>query len=189
VANNKLYVSNSGGLDYPDCDNSVSVFDCNTLNKIKDITVRMNPRQIKADKNGNVYVVSDEVWDWDNYVILSASCLQRIDGKSDEVKVLFDEITGFDIYDNLLYFYTYDYVNASYQIFDLVQNSITNANFISGGNIQTPYGININPNNGDVYIFDALDYTSTGDVYCFDKNGTKKFQFGAGLLPKKAVFK
>ena len=190
VSNNKLYVSNSGGLDYPNCDNTVSVFDLNTLNKIKNITVRINPRQMKADKNGYVYVVSNEVLDDDWVTKLSSSCLQRINSTTDQVEVLFEEISDFDIYDNLLYYYSYDYVSPSYHIFDLLQNKIINTDFISGGNVPTiPHGINTNPSTGDVYIFGSIDYTSTGDVYCFDKNGTKKFQFEAGIGPKKLVFK
>jgi hypothetical protein len=183
VANNKLYVSNSGGLDYPNYDSTVSVFDLSNFNKIEDISVRINPGQIKADKNGNIYILSKG-----NYENIS-SCLQRIKAANHSVEVLFEKITGFDIYNDYLYFYDYDYVNASYQIFDLVQNSIVNTNFISGGGIKTPYGINIHPTTGDVYILDALDYVSNGDVYCFDRNGNKHFQFEAGITPKKVVFK
>ena len=189
VANNKLYVSNSGGLDYPNCDSTISVFDLGTFTEIKKIAVRINPGQMKADKNGNIYLISNEIWDWGAYQKLSSSCLQRINSTTDQVEVLFDEITGFDIYNDYLYFYIYDYVSAIYKIYDLLQNKVINTNFISGATLQVPYGINVNPKNGDVYLFDALDYTSTGDVYCFDKNGTKKFQFEAGIVPKKAVFK
>jgi hypothetical protein len=186
VSNNKLYVSNSGGLDWEtgNYDTTVSVFDLSTFTKIKDIPVKMNPGQMKADKNGNIYVVSIG-----NYVDVSP-CLQRINTTTDVVENVFDiAITRFDIYDNQLYFYESDYFsgNTSYQVLDLLQNRITNTNFISGNTIQTPNGVSINPISGDIYIFDALDYTSTGDVYCFDRNGNKKFQFEAGVSPKKVV--
>ena len=186
VSNNKLYVSNSGGLDWEtgNYDTTVSVFDLHTLNKIKDIPVRMNPGQMKTDKNGNVYVISVG-----NYADVP-SCLQRINSTTDQVEVLFEEIAGFDIYDDLLYYYSYDYVNPSYKIFHLLQNIVTHTNFISGDNLPTiPYGLSIHPRTSDVYIFGSVDYTSTGDVYCFDKNGSKKFQFEAGIGPKKAIFK
>jgi len=187
VANNKLYVSNSGGLDYEtgNYDNTVSVFDLNTFTEIKKIEVRINPTLIKADKNGNIYLISKG-----NYMDIS-SCLQRI-STTDHVEIMVEDVTGFDIYNDYLYFYTYDFMSSStsYRVFDLLQNSIVNANFISGDNLpQTPNGISVNPKNGDVYIFDALDYTSMGDVYCFDRNGKKKFQFEAGIIPKKAIFK
>ena len=188
VANNKLYVSNSGGLDYPNYDNTVSVFDLNSFSEIKKIRVRMNPTQIKADKKGNVYVVSNG-----NYGDV-LPCLQRINSATDDVEKVFNEIeiSGFDIYNNYLYFYVYDYFSGKtlYQILDLLQDEITNENFISDSDSpQTPYGISVNPHTGDIYLFDALDYTSKGDVYCFGQNGKKRFKFEAGIIPKKAVFK
>jgi hypothetical protein len=187
VANNKLYVSNSGGLDYPNYDSTVSVFDLSTFTKINRIEVRVNPTLMKTDKKGNVYVVSNG-----NYDDVSP-CLQRINTITDKVEKVFDiGISIFDIYNDYLYFYTYDYVSGStsYQVLDLLQDSIINKNFISNDDLpKTPNGINVNPRTGDIYIFDALDYTSMGDVYCFDNNGKKKFKFEAGIIPKKAVFK
>jgi YVTN family beta-propeller protein len=187
TANNKLYVSNSGGLDYPNYDNTVSVIDLNSFSETKKITVQLNPTLIKADKNGNVYVVSNG-----NYDDVSP-CLQRINTISDEVEKIFDlGVKSFDIYNNFLYFYTYDYNTgkAYYQTLDLQKDSIVNKNFISGNNLpQVPYGITINQSNGDIYITDALDYKSIGDVHCFSSNGQKKFQFEAGIVPKKVVFK
>lgn len=187
VSNNKLYVSNSGGLDYPNYDNTVSVIDLNSFSETKKITVQLNPTLIKADKNEYVYVVSNG-----NYDDVSP-CLQRINTGSDEVEKVFNlEVKNFDIYNNFLYFYTYDYstTKAYYQTLDLQKDSVINENFISGNNLpQVPYGITINQSNGDIYITDALDYKSIGDVYCFSSSGQKKFQFEAGIIPKKVLFK
>jgi DNA-binding beta-propeller fold protein YncE len=185
IANNKLYVSNSGGLDFPNYDSTVSVFDLNTFSETKKITVKINPATIKADKYGNIYVVSKG-----NYEDISP-CLQQINTATDQVEHLFEiEVAGFDIYNNSMYFYTYDYSTrkALYQIFDLSSKTITNTNFITENSLpKTPYGIDVNPYNGDIYITDALDYTSVGDVYCFSKEGKKKFQFEAGMIPKKVI--
>ena len=54
VANGKLYVSNSGGLDIPNYDNTVSVIDLNTFTETKKITVGINPYKIEADSQGDV---------------------------------------------------------------------------------------------------------------------------------------
>jgi Uncharacterized conserved protein len=187
VANNKLYVSNSGGMDYPNYDNTVSVIDLNSFSEIKKIIVGDNPTLIKSNKNGDVYVVSNG-----NYADISP-CLQRINSSSDVVEKVYGmEVTGFDIYNNSFYFYTNNYMSGSivYQILDLSKDSIVNSNMISGSSLPTtPYNITINPKNGDIYITDALDYTSTGDVYCFGQNGQKKFQFEAGILPNKIIFR
>ena len=42
TANNKIYVSNSGGLDFPNYDNTVSVIDFDTMTEIKRIPVGIN---------------------------------------------------------------------------------------------------------------------------------------------------
>jgi hypothetical protein len=187
VANNKLYVSNSGGLNYPYYDSTVSVFDLNTFTETKKITVKINPATIKADEYGNIYVISKG--DYEKIT----PCLQKINTVTDQIEQVFEmEIAGFDIYNNSMYFYTYDYSSGKslYQIFDLLSNTITNTNFITENSFpKTPYGIDVNPHNGDIYITDALDYTSTGDVYCFSKEGKKKFQFEAGMIPKKVIVK
>jgi hypothetical protein len=187
VANNKLYVSNSGGLDFPNYDSTVSVFDLNTFTETKKIVVKINPGVIKADKSGYVYLVSHGDYE------AVRPCLQRLNASTDQVEQTFDvEISDFDIYGNSLYFYAYDYSTnkTAYQIFDLLKGSVTNTNFISDDAFpETPYSINVNPFTGDIYITDALNYTSIGDVYCYSSDGKKKFQFESGMLPKKVIVK
>jgi DNA-binding beta-propeller fold protein YncE len=62
--------------------------------------------------------------------------------------------------------------------------------FISDGTIvQNPYGLDVDPLTGDVYVGDAKDYTSSGQVFCFDKTGKKKFSFlvTPGISPIRTV--
>lgn len=61
VSSNKLFVSNSGGMDYSTevgYDKTVSVVDLSTFTEIKKLDVVLNPTRIQADEQGNVYVVS-----------------------------------------------------------------------------------------------------------------------------------
>ncbi|HDP54471.1 MAG TPA: YncE family protein, partial [Bacteroidetes bacterium] len=57
VLNNKVYVSNSGGLDAPNYDSTVSVIDIETMSEIKRIDVGLNPFSLVPDDYGNLYVV------------------------------------------------------------------------------------------------------------------------------------
>ncbi len=186
VTNNKLYVSNSGGLNFPDYGNTVSVFNLTSFTEIKRIRVSTNPTILKADKQGDVYVMCRG-----NYSDIP-SCLQRIDSKNDTlVQTITYNVSNFDIYDDLLYFYYYDDASKSvnFQVLNNKTETIINTSFLKDKvSIQTPYGINVNPNDGSVFISDALDYQTTGDVYCFDKNGKLSYQFEGGLCPKKTVF-
>lgn len=189
VANGKLYVANSGGLNFPNYGHSVSVFDPGTMQLLKEIEVVINPTLIKADDYGNVYVLSNG-----NYGLVTpnvSSALQRIDSPSDEVVQTYDfPISNFTICNDLLYFYYYDYGTNQSQIkvLNVVSGTIVNNHFIKDDTqISTPYGIGVNPANGDVYISDAYQFTTSGDVYCFGADGHKKFSFETGINPSKFV--
>lgn len=58
VADNKLFVANSGGLDYPNYDKTVSVIDIPSFTEVKKIEVAANPANILTADNGFVYLVS-----------------------------------------------------------------------------------------------------------------------------------
>ncbi len=189
VANGKIYVANSGGLNYPNYGHSVSVFDPSSLQLLKEIEVIINPTHIKADNHGNVYVLSNG-----NYGLVTPnvpSALQRIDSQSDEVVQTYDfEISNFTICNDFLYFYFYDYNTHQSQIevMDVLTENIVNNHFIKDDTqINTPYGIGVNPENGDVYISDAYQFSTNGDVYCFGADGHKKFSFETGMNPSKFV--
>lgn len=188
VANNKVYVSNSGGLDYPNYDNTVSVIDINTLNEIKRIPVQINPYVIIPDKYGDLYVVSRG-----NYGNIKM-CLQIIDSHTDELKYTFPNIEALNlaIHGDTAYVYYYDYVSgteAKIMTINVKDETIINHHFISDGTIiQTPYGIAVQPITGDVFFTDAKGFVNTGEVICFNKNGQKKYSFTAGLNPSRIAF-
>ena len=189
VANGKLYVANSGGLNNPHYGHTVSVFDPNTLQLLNEIEVIINPTLIKADNYGNVYVLSNG--NYGLYTPNVPSALQRIDSQSDEVVKTYDfPITNFTICNDKLYFYFYNYGSqqSQIQIMDVVTENIVNNHFVKDDTkINAPYGIEVNPANGDVYISDAYQFTTNGDVYCFGADGHKKFSFEVGVNPSKFV--
>ncbi len=186
VCNGKLYVSNSGGLSAPNYGNTVSVIDPASFTITKDITVAINPTRIKSYNNRYVYVVSNGDYGTVPYTF------QKIDCQTDEVVKTYDlEVLNFEIHQNLAYIYTYNFntmTSAWISVLDLETDEIVKEQFISDGTqLKTPYGIKVNPLNGDVYITDAGTFTTNGDIYCFDKNGKKKFSFEGGLNPSAMV--
>ena len=188
VANNKLYVTNSGGLSFPDYDNTVSVIDINTFAEIKKITVATNPGRIHADSEGDVYVVSRGNYGANPYVF------QRINSNTDTLEDTFEDIQAlnFNIHNDTAYIYNFDFINQTcwVKVFDCKTEKIISENFITDGTeLSTPYGVDINPANGDVYLTDAKSYTVWGDVLCFDRHGKLKFKINEiGLNPNKVVF-
>ncbi|MCL2511574.1 MAG: YncE family protein [Bacteroidales bacterium] len=188
VANGKLYVSNSGGLDFGNPDNTVSVVDIESFTEIKRITVVANPGKIIADSEGDLYLISRG-----DYMTIP-SAFQRINGKTDEVQV-FEHLApaNFTISGSMAYLYDYDYVTGAswFKVFDCKMKQVVNESFISDGTvIVAPYSINVNPLNGNVYITDAHDFFSVqGDIYCFNKEGQQKFKIeNIGLNPNATVF-
>lgn len=186
VCNGKLYVANSGGLDYPNYDNTVSVFDLNGFSFVKTITVGLNPTHIQCDDYGDVYVQSNG-----NYGDVG-SAFQRIDSRTDEVVQTFDfGVTGFAIKGDLCYFYDYDYATAQsvVKVLDVSTEKIVNQQFISDGtNIKTPYGIDVTPDGSKIIITDAYNYTVSGDVYVFDFYGHCLMKKQVGLNPSTVLF-
>lgn len=191
VQNEKLYVSNSGGLDYTEgigVDNTVSVIDLASFTEIKKITVGPNPGCILPDSENFVYVATHG-----KNIVEGDYHLVKINSHTDEVERVFDEkVMNFAIQGNVGYLYNYNYQteDASIKMFNLQTGETIREHFITDGTqIHTPYGIHINPYSGNIYITEAYSYTVTGDVLCFNQNGQLQFRLNRiGLNPNTVVF-
>ena len=62
IANQKIYVSNSGGLDFQNPDNTISVIDINSFTEIKKIQVHPNPGCMVTDRDNRLFVVSRGIY-------------------------------------------------------------------------------------------------------------------------------
>lgn len=189
VQNDKLYVSNSGGLDYATgmgVDNTVSVIDIATFESHK-ITVGPNPGKISAGPDNTVYVATRgedvEAGDY-NFV--------KIDCRTDAVTYYNEKVQNFAIDGDIAYLYNYNYSTqtSSIKMINLKTGETIRDNFITDGTkIQTPYGINFNPYSNNVYITDAHDYTTYGDLLCFNQQGQLLFRLNnIGLNPNTIIF-
>ncbi|MDR2825095.1 MAG: YncE family protein [Prevotellaceae bacterium] len=196
VAGRKLYVVNSGGYNSPNYSNNISVInliDLQNFQVTKNITLPdVNLTKIRADKNGMIWVMANG-----NYDDLPPS-LTVINSQNDQiVETLNLNISNFDICGDSLYFYgsvfnteTYKY-NVSYGIVDINLRKQVASEIITDGTetqIVAPYGIIVNPKNGDIFISDALNYNSHGKVYCFNRNGVQKWNRSAGISPSHFCF-
>jgi YVTN family beta-propeller protein len=190
ASNGKLYVSNSGGLDYANAvgyDNTVSVIDIASFTETKRITVGTNPGKIKADSYGYIYVSSRGDYKSETGV------WQCINSKTDQLDATYDlSVTNFDFYGDLAYLYSYDNTTKEswIKVFNLESRQVVQQSFITDGTeITIPYGINVNPGNGNVYITDAGNYISSGDVYCFNQDGVLKYKItDVGVSPNSVLY-
>lgn len=184
IANGKLYVANGGGLDYPDVDHTISVIDLTTLTETKKIEVTLNPFAVAADQYGDIYVLSYGV----TYpVVVASPAMTIIDSKTDLVTKKFDNLSAGDIAINGDYAYLTDY--SGVQLFNVKTEAIEKASFITDGTkITSPYSVTVDAITGEVFITDAKDYSTNGEVFCFDKNGTKKYSLTTGINPGGVAF-
>ncbi|MDY0103621.1 MAG: YncE family protein [Lentimicrobium sp.] len=182
AAYEKIWVTNSGGLNFPNYDNTISVIDPLTLTEEKIITIGPNPYTILPDGNGDMYVISRG-----NYGDLK-SRLQIVEEATATLKHTFMEFEAlnFTIAGDTAWIYNYDYTNQSSSILmlNVKTEEIISNNFITDGTpIKTVYGIKADPISKLVYITDAKDFTGNGKVYALDFMGKLKFEFAAGINP------
>ncbi len=183
VLGGKLYVANSGGysaMQGMGYDRTVSVVDLNSLQVERTISVAPNLFHIRADRYGSLWVSSRG--DYGS----TPSRLYEIYGNQvvDSIDVPVD---GFDFRgDSLVY-----YGDGKYGVINLRSHEILTQNFIhqsASDPIKTPYGIVVNPDNGNIYVMDATNYVSSGKLFCFDKDGNYRWSTWTGDIPGHACF-
>jgi YVTN family beta-propeller protein len=184
VANDNLYVSNTGGFSAT-FDSTVSVIPLNSLIETGKIVVGINPGSITTDNTGNIYVVCTG-----NYGAVAPS-LVKVNLNTNTISKKIDSAFGNIRYYNSALFTTGGYFGAAnVGIFSPNDLTAVRPSFITDGTtIVNPYGLDIDPATGDVYVGDAKDYVSSGEVFCFDKSGKKKFSFSVspGISPFKTI--
>lgn len=187
IANNKIYVANSGGMDASTSvgyDKTVSVIDIPSFAETKKLDVVLNPGRVQVDDQGYVYVVSIG-----NYGDIP-NTLQRIDSRTDEVSVLeaCPNATDMTYLDGVLYTYYSQWTASGLPSTTFTSyNTTTGAteNWIKDGTaIAQPYSVSAT--GACVYVAES-DYTNNGDVYAFDTDGSLIVSIEAGLNPMKVV--
>lgn len=188
VVGNKLYVANSGGYRVPNYDRTVSVIDLSSFTEINKIDVAINLHRLKADKHGYIYVNSRG----DNNK--QPSNLYVINSKTDQVEGKLDvAVSNFCVSGDSIYLYSLNETTreVAYVLIDIPTRKIISRNFIKDKTetqIMTPFGIAVNPLNKDIFITDAKSYVVPGKLYCFSREGKKKWDVVTGDAPAHMVF-
>lgn len=188
VVNNKVYVANSGGLNWQNgYNNTVSILNPD-LSEKKDIVVAVNPVELEVDKYNNLYLISRG-----NYGDVPTT-LQSINTTTNEVKVL-DKGRSFSMFaiNDKLYQLKKEYVeskpSSSFTYWDIASNKIVEQSFITDGKaIADVSYVTVDPKSGNYYVA-AANGSNTGDVYIFSAGGKfiSKFDTGAAY-PMKVLF-
>lgn len=186
IANNKLYVANSGGMDYNTevgYDKTVSVVDLNSFTETKKIEVVLNPGRLVAAGN-TLYLIS-----LGNYGDIPNS-LQTIDATTDEVTEI-GNATEMALLNNKLYLYYSQYdanwnQTITFYTYNTAKGEMTEGFITDGTSIAKPYKIFTDPVNKTVMVSES-DYTTNGDIYIFNEAGQLQDKVEVGMNPMKGV--
>lgn len=192
-----IYVANSGGYRVPNYDRTISVVERYGMKQVQKIPVGINLHRIRTDKYGKLWVTSRG----DYNGIHSKIFVLEKESKWSSNMVVTDTLkipcTEMCIYGDSLYFYSTEWSNSlernqiTYGIIDIRTKELVSRSFITDGteaDIEIPYGININPANGDIYVTDAKNYVSSGQLHCYSHDGKRKWSVRTGDIPAHMVF-
>lgn len=192
-----IYVANSGGYRVPNYDRTISVVERYGMKQVKKIPVGINLHRIRADKYGKLWVTSRGDYNGIHSKIFVLEKENRWSTNmivTDTLKIPCSEMC---IYGDSLYFYSTEWSNTlernkiTYGIIDVRTKQLVSDSFITDGteaDIEIPYGININPANGDIYVTDAKNYVSSGQLHCYSHDGKRKWSVRTGDIPAHMVF-
>ena len=193
IIDNYLYVANSGGYRAPDYDSTVSVVDLSDFRQVKKIPVCVNPHRVRKDQYNQLWITSrgDHKDVQPQLVCLSpiANSLLPIANPP--------TVSEMVIMGDSMYFYGTHWSDETmsnqitYGVFNIQYPITKTQSFITDGtekNIKIPYGIQVNPYNGDIYITDAKNYVSSGHLHCYSREGKRKWSVRTGDIPAHMCF-
>jgi YVTN family beta-propeller protein len=186
LAGTKVYVTCSGGFDN---DSIVNVI--NTLTNAVETTINVgaNPKSIKMDANGKLWVLCSGQWDPTYTFLMKPGKLVRIDTATNTVDLSlpFASTTSQPsnlVINNSLTSLYYSYNGAvyaqGYTATGLSGSAIINRSF---------YGFGIDPVNDYFYGSDAVDFSSNGKVIRYNASATVVDSFAVGVIPGNFFFK
>lgn len=190
----KLYVANSGDYQNLSFKNYISVIDVKSLTEVAKIDAPINLQHIGIDYSGNLWASSRG-----NYVDKPSCLAQFLSGDNGYAlaATVNQPVSNMAISAHDLYFLgcTYDAnwnASFSYNTLALAGRSFTEkGSFITDGTekeIVTPYAIAVNPYSDEIYVTDVKNYVSSGQVFCYSKEGHLQWKATTGDIPGHICF-
>ncbi len=196
IVDDYMYVANSGGYRVPNYDNTVSVIQMVDFKQVQQIPVGINLHRLKKDRYNKLWGTSRG--DYQS----RPSRMYVLDKRRGYNQMIVTDTLPFGVSNmairgDSLYFYSTEWNNytqsntITYGIVDVRTKRLVSDNFITDGTdkeITIPYGIAVHPETGDILVTDAKNYVSSGTLYCFDRQGRKKWSVRTGDIPAHITF-
>ena len=196
IVDDYMYVANSGGYRAPAYDNTVSVIEMIDFKQVQQIPVGINLHRLKKDRYGKLWVTSRGDYQTRPsrlYVMQKVRGYNRM-AVTDTLDIA---CSNRAFRGDSLFYYATEWNNftqsntITYGIVDIRTLERVSENFITDGtdrDITIPYGIAIHPESGDIFVTDAKNYVSSGTLYCFDRQGRRKWSVRTGDIPAHITF-
>ncbi len=180
--NDRLYVSNSGGLNFPTMDSTVSVIDLSTDTEIAKVTVGLNPGDIDVSTDGAIYVIARG-----DYSTIPSKLL-KINPVTLQVTEIMTDVVGINPFGPNEFLITYENGSGmSIGVFSTVNDQITTADLINTSGFTTLYKVIYSNQDQLIYVLDAMGYTNSGYVRTYDKFGNFEKDYHVGLNPTDVI--
>jgi hypothetical protein len=170
-----LYVSKNGFS----VSHSISVIDPSTDRLVKEVDITKEPRGMALDVNNKLWTITS-----DSLVQINPSTLMIERTIQLGSAAANSDLTISSDKKSLIY-------SVGKSIYKVSINATVppTTPFFTVSNLVTFYGLGVDPKTSEVYIGDALDYASEGDVYIYNADGSFKKKIKAGIDPTNFVFR
>jgi hypothetical protein len=178
---NELFVSNSGGLNFPVYDSTISVIDMTTRVVTHTIDTRINCTKMIVDSENEVYILSNG-----NYGSIE-SALIRVDAQSHTV---IEEkewpITSMTQASDWIYYYDGDL--KAVRKFNMLTEEFDSGIVIDCNSFETFSGMQFVQELNLIFCFDANGYVNSSIVRAYNLSGVLQYEFSTELNTKKIIF-
>ena len=163
--------------------NRILKIDTETDQIVGELTIGIQPTSLVLDANGKLWTVTDGGYEGSPYGY-EAPALYRINPEEMRVEQRFDFEFGqspseIQVNGDATKIY---WINDDIWEMDVNATSLPATPFLpSKGTIY--YGLTVSPENGDVYVADAIDYVQQGKIYRYSATGEYIDEFYAGIIP------
>ena len=159
-------------------DSTMSVVDIATFSSERKMTVGLNPFYVMAYDENHVIVGYNG-----NYGVQPSGIMKVNLTTGERTTLKNDGASEFVIYQGELYGYQFDWSSnkAAFWKINLATGAQTDLLKNITVDIKTPYCMSVDPRNGDIYVGDAQQFRSSGDVHCFTKDGELKWSVEVGM--------
>lgn len=193
VLDDHLYVANSGGYRGPEYDSTVSVVSLSSFRQIQKLPVCINPHRVRRDRYNQLWITSRG-----DYTDVPPQ-LVCLDPHTNSLLPITNSPTVSEMvfHGDSMYFYGSHWNEQTmsnqitYGILNVRTRELVNTHFITDEtekNIKIPYGIQVNPYNGDIYVTDAKNYVSSGQLHCYSREGRLRWSVRTGDIPAHMCF-